>query len=159
MPAPSEEGFRAVSSDTSCRFASSGRRSGRLYFIVPKKDGGLRPILDIRVLNNSVMQLKFKMLTLKQIVTRTVIRGLVCHDRLQGRIIPHIHLSVSQEVPEVRFRGPSLPILGSSARPSIITPHFYEMHRCISGASASSGYSHIELVDSSSVESVGSLAS
>ncbi len=38
------------------------------YFIVPKKDGGLRPILDLRVLNDSVMQLKFKMLTLRQIV-------------------------------------------------------------------------------------------
>ncbi len=40
------------------------------YFIVPKKDGGLRPILDLRVLNNSVMQLKFKMLTLRQIVSQ-----------------------------------------------------------------------------------------
>ncbi len=29
------------------------------YFIVSKKDGGLRPILDLRVLNDSVMQLKF----------------------------------------------------------------------------------------------------
>ncbi len=34
------------------------------YFIVPKKDGGLR------VLNESVMQLKFKMLTLRQIVSQ-----------------------------------------------------------------------------------------
>ncbi len=33
------------------------------YFIVPKKDGGLRPMLDLRVLNDSVMQLKFKMFT------------------------------------------------------------------------------------------------
>ncbi len=70
---------------------------------------------------------------------------------------------MSQEVPEVRFRGQSLPISGSSIRPSIITPHFYEMHRCSSGASASSGYSHIELyrrlVDSSSFASVGSSAS
>ncbi len=38
------------------------------YFIVQKKDGGLRPILDFRVLNDSVMQLKLKMLTLRQIV-------------------------------------------------------------------------------------------
>ncbi len=38
------------------------------YFIVPKKDGGLRPFLDFRVLNDSVMQLKFNMLTLRQIV-------------------------------------------------------------------------------------------
>ncbi len=30
------------------------------YFIVPKKDGGLRPILDLQVLNDSIRQLKFK---------------------------------------------------------------------------------------------------
>ncbi len=40
------------------------------YFIVPKKDEWLRPILDLRVLNDSVMQLKFKMLTLRQIVPK-----------------------------------------------------------------------------------------
>ncbi len=38
------------------------------YFIVPKKDVGLCRILDLRVLNDSVMQLKFKMLTLRQIL-------------------------------------------------------------------------------------------
>ncbi len=38
------------------------------YFIVPKKDAGLHPILDLRVLNDSFMQLKFKMLTLRQIM-------------------------------------------------------------------------------------------
>ncbi|KAI2645233.1 Transposon Ty3-G Gag-Pol polyprotein [Labeo rohita] len=40
------------------------------YFIVPKKDGGLCPILDLRVLNRSVMKLKFKMLTVKQVVSQ-----------------------------------------------------------------------------------------
>ncbi len=40
------------------------------YFIVPKKVGGLRPMLDLWVLNESVMQLKFKMLTLRQIVSQ-----------------------------------------------------------------------------------------
>ncbi|KAI2655955.1 Transposon Ty3-G Gag-Pol polyprotein [Labeo rohita] len=38
------------------------------YFVVPKKDGGLRPILDLRLLNRSVSQLKFRMLALRQIV-------------------------------------------------------------------------------------------
>jgi len=38
------------------------------YFIVPKKDEGLCPILDLRHLKHSVKKLKFKMLTLKQIV-------------------------------------------------------------------------------------------
>ncbi|KAL0177259.1 hypothetical protein M9458_026153, partial [Cirrhinus mrigala] len=40
------------------------------YFIVPKKDGGLRPIIDVCRLNRSVMRLKFKMLTLKQVVSQ-----------------------------------------------------------------------------------------
>ncbi|KAL0168890.1 hypothetical protein M9458_037112, partial [Cirrhinus mrigala] len=40
------------------------------YFIVPKKDGGLRPILDLRLLNHSVKRLKFKMLTIKQVVSQ-----------------------------------------------------------------------------------------
>ncbi|KAI2646402.1 Transposon Ty3-G Gag-Pol polyprotein [Labeo rohita] len=40
------------------------------YFIVPKKDGGLCPILDLRLLNRSVMRLKFKMLTINQVVSQ-----------------------------------------------------------------------------------------
>ncbi len=78
-------------------------------------------------------------------------------------IFPHIHPSVSQEVPEVRSWGQSIPISGSSVLPSIITPHFHEMRRCGPGTSLSSGYSHNELhrqlVDSSSVASGGSSAS
>ncbi len=73
------------------------------------------------------------------------IRGLVCHDRSQGRILPHIHPSVSQEVHEVHFWGQSIPISGSSIRPSIITSHFHEMRRCNPGASSASGYLHYEL--------------
>ncbi len=41
-----------------------------LYFIVPKKDGELRPILDLWLLNRSVMRLKFKMLTVEQVVSQ-----------------------------------------------------------------------------------------
>ncbi len=41
------------------------------YLRVPKKDGGLRPILDLRQLNRSVSRLKFKMITLKQVVSQT----------------------------------------------------------------------------------------
>ncbi len=37
------------------------------YFIVPKKSGGLRPILDLRVLNRALHRLPFKMLTPKRI--------------------------------------------------------------------------------------------
>ncbi|KAI2644980.1 Transposon Ty3-G Gag-Pol polyprotein [Labeo rohita] len=39
------------------------------YFIVPKKNGGLRPILDLRVLNRSLLKMPFKMLTPKCIIS------------------------------------------------------------------------------------------
>lgn len=38
------------------------------YFLIPKKDGGLRPILDFRHLNRALVKRPFKMLTLKQIL-------------------------------------------------------------------------------------------
>ncbi len=40
------------------------------YFIVPKKDGGMLPILDLRILNESIMKFNFKMSTLRQIVSQ-----------------------------------------------------------------------------------------
>jgi len=40
---------------------------GSTAFIVPKKGGGLMPILDLRVLNRSLHRLLFKMLTQKHI--------------------------------------------------------------------------------------------
>ncbi len=38
-----------------------------LLLLVPKKDGGLRPILDLRRLNHALMRRPFRMITLKQI--------------------------------------------------------------------------------------------
>ncbi len=38
------------------------------YFIVPKKGGGLRPILDLRVLNRALHKLLFKMLTHRRMI-------------------------------------------------------------------------------------------
>src|SRR4029434_6250772 len=38
------------------------------YFLVPKRDGNYRPILDLRVLNKAVMPLRFRMLTPRRLV-------------------------------------------------------------------------------------------
>ncbi len=38
------------------------------YFIVPKKGGGLRPILDLRVLNRALHKLPFKMMTHRRMI-------------------------------------------------------------------------------------------
>ncbi|MGL4479881.1 MAG: reverse transcriptase domain-containing protein [Aeromonas veronii] len=48
------------------------------YFLVPKKDGGLRPILDLRLLNLSLTKRKFRMLTLSQILTQICPKDWFC---------------------------------------------------------------------------------
>ncbi len=66
-----EQGVKALLEKGAIEYVPhSNRETGfySWYFIVPKKDGGLRSILDFRAPNDSVMQLKFKMLTLRQIV-------------------------------------------------------------------------------------------
>ncbi len=40
------------------------------YFLVPKKDGGLQPILDLRILNYALMKRSFRIITLKQILSQ-----------------------------------------------------------------------------------------
>ncbi len=40
------------------------------YFLVPKKDGGLRPILELRLLNHALTKRLFWMITLKQILSQ-----------------------------------------------------------------------------------------
>ncbi len=40
------------------------------YFVVPKRDGGLRPILDLRPINKALCKRPFRMITLKQILAQ-----------------------------------------------------------------------------------------
>ncbi len=83
------------------------------------------------------------------------VRGLVCHDRSKRRILPRIHPSVSQEVPNVRFWGQSIPISGSSLRSSTLTPHVYKSSGCNTSFIEAAGHPHTKLyrrlADSSSV--------
>ncbi len=103
-----------------------GRESGfySRYFIVPKKDGALCPILDLRLLNRSAMKLKFKMLTIKQVVSQIRSEDWILTIDLKYAYFLCIHSSSTPEVPKVCFQGQSLPILGSSLRPSTLTPNF-----------------------------------
>ncbi|XP_051743302.1 uncharacterized protein LOC127508877 [Ctenopharyngodon idella] len=95
------------------------------YFIVPKKDGGLRSILDLCCLNRTVQKLKFKMLKLKRIVSQVRYEDWF---QSQGCVLSCIHPSIHpQQISEVCFRGRSISILVTSLRPRIITMHFHEM--------------------------------
>ncbi len=50
----------------------SERESGfySRYFVIPKRDGGIRPILDLRPINRALGKRPFRMLTLKQILAQ-----------------------------------------------------------------------------------------
>ncbi len=75
-PAGSDNGTRSEISVSErghriCTSLQQGNRGLQLVFHSSKEGwggGGLHPIVDLRILNDSVMQLKFKMLTLRQIV-------------------------------------------------------------------------------------------
>ncbi|KAJ8006447.1 hypothetical protein DPEC_G00107360 [Dallia pectoralis] len=130
------------------------------YFVVPKKDWGLRPILDLRLLNQTVGRLSFKMLTLKQIVSQ--IRSEDWFDTIDLNDA-YFHPPTTQEVPEVRFRGRSVPVSGSSVRPSTLSPYVHEMYRRCPGAVATPGHTHLKLhrrlVDSGSFGASSGLTS
>ncbi len=87
------------------------------------------------------------------------VRGLVCHDRSKRRILPYLHPSHSQEVPEVCFRGQSLPISGSSLPSSTLTLHFFKVFGCRVSSVAATRHPHIQLhrrlVDSHSIRADG----
>ncbi len=57
------------------------------YFVVPKRDGGLRPILDLRPINRALCERPFRMITLKQILAQIPPRGLVCVRGFEGRVL------------------------------------------------------------------------
>ncbi len=86
------------------------------------------------------------------------VRGLVCDDRSKRRLLPYINYSSTPEVPKVCFQGQIIPILGSSFRPSTLTPHFHEVGGCSSGSLVTLGHQQTELhrwlVDSSSIRAV-----
>ncbi len=82
------------------------------YFLVPKKDGGLRPILDLRRLNHALMRRPFRMITLKQILSQIRTGDWFCSLDLKDAYF-HIQIAPpSQTILEIRLLGSSLPVHG-----------------------------------------------
>ncbi len=86
------------------------------YFIVPKKGGGLRPILDLRVLNRALHKLPFKMLTQKRIFGMRPSLRLVCSDRPEGRVLSCLDPPTTQAIPAFRVRGTGVSVQGPALR-------------------------------------------
>ncbi len=115
------------------------------YFLVPKRDGGLRPILDLRCLNFSLYKGKFKMLTMKTIMSQ--IQGgdwFVTIDLKDA----YFHIQIIQRhrrIPSVCLRREGLPIQGPSLRPGLGVENIHEMHECCAGPFEAPGHSCAEL--------------
>ncbi len=75
------------------------------YFIVPKKDGGVAS--HFRSLSSERLRHAAQVQNVNFETNRVTdqIRGLVCHDRSQRRILPQCQPSVSQEVMRFTFGG------------------------------------------------------
>ncbi len=99
------------------------------YFIVPKKSGGLRPILDLRVLNRALHKLSFKMLTQRR--THFRVRPsprLVCSDRPEGRVLSCLDPPVTQAIPAIRVRGSGISVQGPALRAVPVTSRLHQSH-------------------------------
>ncbi len=113
----------------------------------------MRPILDLHQFEPLSQQTEVQDAQTGRVSDQ--VRGLVCHDRSKRRILPYLHPSHSQGVPEVCFRRRSLPVSGSSLRPSTLTPHFYKVCGCCVSSIAATRHLHTQLhrrlVDSRSI--------
>lgn len=96
------------------------------YFVVPWKDGGLRLLLGLCRPNHSVKTFTFKLLTLKQGVTK--IRSENLFITIEDAYVYVSILPQHRKFLKFVFGGKALQYLGSSFRPSTVTQHF---HQCM----------------------------
>lgn len=78
---------------------------GGYYFLNPKWDGGLRPILDLRVLNKYLRPLKCQMLTVPR-VQEAINKG-NWFATLKGFLLPDTYLGMLLAVSDVSVRRPT----------------------------------------------------
>ncbi len=117
------------------------------YFLVPKKDGGLRPILDLRRLNHALMRRPFRMITLKQILSQICTGDWFCSLDLKDAYF-HIQIAPpSQTILEIRLRGSGLPVHGPTLWAVSGPPYFYEVHGRGSFPSETDGNPHSNDLD------------
>ncbi len=115
------------------------------YFLVPKKDGGLRPILEPRRLNHALMRRSFRMITLKQILSQIRTGDWFCSLDLKDAYF-HIQIAPpSQTILEIRLRGSGLLIHGPTLWTVSVPPYFYEVHGRGSFPSKTDGNPHSQL--------------
>ncbi len=96
------------------------------YFIVPKKGGGLRPVLDLRVLNRALHKLPFQDADAQAHDQIHSAPGLVCSDRPVVRLLSRFDPSATQTVSTVRVRRSGMAVQGPPLRALPVSPCVHE---------------------------------
>ncbi len=115
------------------------------YFLVPKRDGGLRPILDLRRLNLSLYKGKFKMLTMRTIMSQVQEGDWFVTIDLKDA---YFHIQVvhrHRRFLRFAFGGKAYQYKDSALRPGFGPEDIYQMHGCCTGPFEAPGHPCTEL--------------
>ena len=110
-------------------------------FLVPKKNGKLRLIIDLSVLNHFVYTETFKMETLRKV--RNAIQ--LCCSTIglfigsDGRLFAYPDTSSVSQIPKIHVERSSVPIQGTSIRPLDKSSRVYTPYDCHSDISKEKG--------------------
>ena len=83
------------------------------YFLVPKKTGGLRPILDLALFNKCIAERPFHMFTIRRVLQCVKPVHL---NRFEGRLLPRHSDPQAQEIPAFLIPRVTLPVQPSPVR-------------------------------------------
>lgn len=110
------------------RVAPYEKRAGfySIYFFVPKKGGGICPILDLRRLNTFMKILPFKMLNATQILDSVEKERVVHHSGSEGHLLSHTHLYRALTLTLICFPGSGLSVQCPAIWPFPLTTGVYQ---------------------------------
>ncbi len=115
------------------------------YFLVPKKDGGLWPIFDLRLPESRPHEKVIQDDHAEADPLADSHRGLVLFSGPERRILSHPDSPPLQTILEIRLRGSGLPVHGPTLWTVSGPPHFYEVHGRGSFPSKTDGNPHSQL--------------
>ncbi len=136
-------GDHSANAATSCASGHSGLRRAHISRSTRKRSGlgmpGFRAVSSAVYCQFSVSGCRSDCITTYKSRNQSQESGTSSSILTAWKLLPNISRWVLQTIGKW---NQSIPISGSSIRPSIIIPHFHKMRWCDPGASSSSGYSH-----------------